>query len=195
MPTALKLITAPAAEPLSLSDFKAHARITATAEDTLLPVYVKAAREQLEHETGRALITQTWELTLDAFPGSIWLPKPPLQSVTSIKYDDAAGVEQTLSNTVYDVLNVGAEYASGAIVLADGETWPVTSGRPGCVRVRYVCGYGAAGSVPETLVTWIRLQAAALAEHREAVTVGERASMLPGRFIAGLLDRYRVAGL
>ena len=81
---ALIRIAAPASEPLALADAKAHCRVDHTDDDALITALIVAAREQAEHETGRALVTQTWELVHDAFPEAFVLRKPPVASVTSI---------------------------------------------------------------------------------------------------------------
>ena len=102
----LTLITAPADEPVTRAEAKLQCRIDAdlTADDALIDGLVAAVREQAEHEIGGALVTQTWERTLDAFPvsgGAIELGMPPVQSLVSVKYLDAAGTEQTLAPSAY----------------------------------------------------------------------------------------------
>lgn len=64
----------------------------------ILSPCAKAATEAAEQMTGRAIMPQTWELTLDAFPDALELTRVPVASVTSLKYFDATGTEQTLSN-------------------------------------------------------------------------------------------------
>ena len=70
---ALIRITAPATEPIDLATAKLHCRVDGTDEDTLIAALIVAAREQAEHETGRALVTQTWEQVHDAFPDAFVL--------------------------------------------------------------------------------------------------------------------------
>lgn len=138
----LKLITAPAAEPVSLADAKAHLRVDHAADDDLIAALIAAAREDAEHRLGRALVMQTLEQVCDAFPadGDIELPNPPLASVTSVKYLDSDGVEQTLSTSLYDV---DSDSAPGEIHRAYGVTWPSTRCVENAVRARYVAGYAA----------------------------------------------------
>src|SRR5262245_51885551 len=101
---ALRLISGPTVEPITLTEAKAHLRVDHTADDTLIAMYIAAARTDCEEWTARAFVAQTWELVLDEFPDDeILLPRPPLQSVESIKYDDADGLEQTLATTEYAV--------------------------------------------------------------------------------------------
>lgn len=146
----LILITAPATEPVTLTEAKAHLRVTGADDDTYITALITMARQYAEVFTRRALITQTWDLYLDAFPDyDIALPMPDLQSVTSVTYVDTDGVSQVLSSALYQV-----DLASirGRIAPAYNEEWPDTREETyGAVKVRFVCGYGAASAVPETI--------------------------------------------
>jgi len=88
------LVTPPTEEPVTLAEIKAHLHISSTAEDSLLTLYAQMAREAVENECWRALMAQTWVLYLTSWPtdGIIDLPRPPLQSVTHIKYSSAGAV-------------------------------------------------------------------------------------------------------
>ena len=63
-------ISAPAAEPVTLAEAKAHLRVVDAVEDTLISGLIKAAREEVEAATGLALISQNWRLYLDCWPPS-----------------------------------------------------------------------------------------------------------------------------
>ena len=67
--TSLNLVTAPAAEPVSLDDMKRHLKIDFADEDDQITDGLFVSRERVELETGRQLITATWELWLDNVPG------------------------------------------------------------------------------------------------------------------------------
>ena len=144
---ALKLITAPAAEaePVTTAEAKAHLRVDTTADDTYIGTLITVARQNVEAHLRRALIHQTWELVLDEWPGRVVvLPKPPLASVTSIKYTDRSAVESTVSSGSY---LVDTDTEPGRVVLKSGETWPaVVLREASAVRIRFVAGYGAARS-------------------------------------------------
>src|SRR5262245_27210237 len=104
---ALRLITPPASEPISLTLAKSHLRVDHTDDDTLITAQIAGARFFAEKFTARAFITQTWELVIDQFPtNEIKIPLPPLQTVNHIKYDDAGGVEQTVNTGNYFVDSV-----------------------------------------------------------------------------------------
>ena len=162
----LERITAPASALLTLDEIKAHLRVDTANEDAYISSLALAADAHFDGYAGtlgRALITQTWELRLDAFPSAkVKLPLPPLQSVTSVKYIDTASVEQTVVTTVYQVVTGGT--SGGFIKLADGQSWPADlKNESDAVRIRFVAGYGAASDVPAPMPPDIADHVAAVA--------------------------------
>lgn len=165
----LQVGTAPAAEPVSTTEIKSHLRIDFAGEDTLLASYLLAARETCELESRRAFITQTLKLYLEAWPAGdcLQLPRPPLQSVTSIAYTDSDGNAGTMSASDY-IVDGASE--PGRIVLGHGKSWPSTTLRPGpSIVITYVAGYGDAEDVPQRYKQAIQLLAGHYYENREAV--------------------------
>lgn len=183
----LILITEPTAEPVTLAEAKAHCRVEVADDDALIGVLIGAAREQVEHILGRALMTQTWERVLDAFPaGAIELGMPPVQSITSIKYLDAAGAEQTLAPSAYAL---DADSLPGW-ALPDADTdWPDTQAVANAVRVRFAAGYASAAAVPDSIKQWILIHVGYWYGNREAAAAVEM-KRLP--YVDCLLDRWRV---
>lgn len=189
----IKLITPPSEEPVTVAELRAHCRIDETTEDALLSAYITAARQMCEQITGRVLITQTVEQTLDAFPAAgIKLAAPPVQSVVSVKYINTAGAEQTLAAEAYAF--EADTYPGGWVMPIDTIGWPDAYAKTNAVRVRFVAGYGAAAAVPAPMKVWIMVTAATLYESREAIDTTGRVQALPDRFIDRLLDAYRVFG-
>lgn len=172
----LVLVTAPAEEPISLATAKMQARVDGTAEDALMGTFVAAAREKCEEIARRAFVTQTLRLSLDDWPDGrvLRLPRPPLQSVTSVKYTDVDGVEHTLSASDYVV---DADSQPGRIALKNDADWPSDELREvGAIKITFVAGYGAASAVPKKYQTAVQLLAAHLYENRDAgseVTLSE----------------------
>lgn len=186
----LTLITAPSVEPVTLAEAKLQCRVDAdlTADDARIGVLISAVREQAEHEIGGALVTQTWERTLDAFPvsgGAIELGMPPVQSLVSVKYLDAAGTEQTLAPSAY---TLDAVAAPGWVLPAAGTDWPAAGDYANAVRVRFVAGFGAASSVPAAVKAWMLLHIAEWYAQLEAGADKPR-DLLP--HVARLLDCAR----
>lgn len=183
-----KLITSPASEPVTLSEAKAQLRVTSSAEDALINSLIVAARDLCESETGRALLPQTWELSLDCFEDEMILRRVPVASITSIKYTDAYGVEQTLASTEY-VLDTASNWKA-RVVLAPGKSWPQVYTGINNVRIRYVAGYANAAAVPQALKQWMLLQISHWFRNRESVIVGVTANKM--EFVDNLLNAYRV---
>jgi uncharacterized phiE125 gp8 family phage protein len=195
---ALRMITPPAIEPINLDEAKIHLRVDHNDDDALISSLISSARDYAERWTARAFITQTWELVIDEFPANeIELPLPPLRDVISIKYDDGAGAEQTLSTSEYEVDTVSQP---GWVVPALGG-WPATFNGINAVRIRYNAGYGPSGNSPEDLGSdvpasirsAILLQVGMLYANRESVVVGTVVNQVPVGGIMNLLRRYRVA--
>jgi uncharacterized phiE125 gp8 family phage protein len=184
----VRVLTPPATEPLSLAEAKLHLRVDGTDEDALITALIVAARESAEHELGRALITQTLRLTLDAFPaeGGIELLRPPVPSITQLQYVDTAGATQTLLNTAY---SLDAVSQPSWLLPAYGTTWPATRAQANAVWVDYVAGYGLAAAVPQAIKQWLLLAVGDMYANRERS--GEKAAV-PHGFVAGLLDPYRI---
>jgi len=185
---AYDLITAPAVEPVTLAEARAHLRVTATDEDWLIQAYVIASRRRAEHITNRRFITQTWDWHLDAFPGwALELPFGKLQSITSVKYIDTAGVQQTMDAADY---LVDAKSDPGRITPAYGKVWPTTRAQMNAVTIRFVCGYGLADQVPWEIRAAMLLMIGHLYEHREDVADFQTFPLPTGA--DALLSPYRI---
>lgn len=172
---ALSLVTAPAREPIDLASAKVHLRVDTDDENTLIDGLIKSAREYVESATGRALLTQTWDLKLSGFPCEcIDLPKPPVSAVSSVTYLDQAGVSQTWSSANYLTdLPAGPKAAPARITPAYAVIWPPTYPVMNAVTVRFVCGYGSSGDrVPAALRQAMLLLIGHWYQAREAVVVG-----------------------
>lgn len=186
---AYRIVVPPQSEPVSLEQALAHCKAEDDPEtNLLLQGMIAAARELAEHETGRALCTQTRELVLDAFPEAFKLAGAPIQSLVSLKYYDQGGVERTVDpqDLVLDLDN-----EPGYLVPAPGHAWPASFARPNAVRARYVCGYGGPNDVPKAIVTWMLLAIGSQYAQRETFTTGQSAS-LADRFWQRFLDPYRI---
>ena len=133
----LKIITPPAAEPLTLAETKLHLRVDHTVDDTLITALIATAREWVESYTGKSLIEQTRQITLSSWPyAPLRLHGGPVQEISSVKYLDKTGTEQTVAETVYWLT------PGGEISLDYGQTWPSEQLRgPDSIAITYVTGY------------------------------------------------------
>src|SRR5262245_51855772 len=145
---ALVRLVAPATTPLSLDEVKAHLRVDGTDQDAVIRHYIEAATSYADGEwgyLGRALVTQTWRLTIDTFPcAEIKIPLPPLQSITSVSYFDSAGSFQTLvEDTDYFV-----DDQSEPGWITPMTSWPTTLDAINSVQIEFVAGYAGTSSPP-----------------------------------------------
>ena len=189
----LLLVTAPTVEPISLDEAKEHLKDDGSAENALIEANIVTVREHAEAVTSRPLISQTWDLFLDAFPakGVIKVPKPPLQSVTSITYVDVDGVSQILAAAEYDV---DAANQPGRIVPAFGKSWPSTRTQINAVTIRIVAGYGDDGdNVPQDIADGMLLLVGDAYEARMNFIIGAPLTPIPkGCRAHDLLWPYRI---
>jgi len=188
----LKLITPASELAVSLAEAKLHLRVTASAEDALIEALIVAATEMAEQATnGTAIMPQTWELTLDAFPPSFKLEVTPVASISSIKYFDADGVQQTLDSALY-TLDAARDQAPAYVVPAYGTSWPATRNQVNAVTLQFVAGYANAAAVPDSIKAWIKLQVGAMYENRQASGTVQTYAL---GFADRLLDRFKVWSL
>lgn len=168
----------PASEPVTLAEAKAQCRVDGSDSDTELNIYILAARTFVEEYCGIKLVSQTVLMQAHSFCDLIDLPTAPLISVTSVKYLDADGVEQTLDAAVYEVVNTGLEPQIRRKV---GQVWPtIRICVSDAVRVTAVVGYA---TVPEPIRAAIMLIISSWFDNRSVGPVPDGA--------ISLLDNYR----
>lgn len=185
----IKIITDIATELVTLADVKTHLRVDVSDEDTYIPSLIAAARDKVEHYTGRTIGEKTLEGILDDFPDSdyIELLESPVQSITSIKYTDSDETENTWSSDDY-ISNL--DIIPEKIMPAYGETWPSFIPHPtGAVRIRYVAGHTSA-NLPDAVKHAILLVIGDLYENREASSDLKRYEVPFS--VKALLHTYRV---
>ncbi len=169
---ALTIVTAPTAEPVTLTEAKDHLRVDTTDENSLIEDFIEVATDYCEDLQNRAYLTQTWDLTLDGWPVGdiISIPLPPLQSVSSVTYYSTGGTANTLTAGTY-IVDTSSE--PGRLSLAYNETWPTITLRPvNGVVVRFVAGYGTASTVSVRAKQAIKLLVGHMYENRENTAAG-----------------------
>ncbi len=148
------LVNKPLIEPLSLVEAKRWLRVDHGDDDGLIATLIQSAREMVEARTGRALMAQTWRVTLDDWPDGyrIALPLLPVMSVTAVRVISVAGQASVLAPAGY-ALEVQGDPPELVV------TAPLPPGRlRNGIEIDVVAGYGAApGDCPETLRQAMRL--------------------------------------
>lgn len=190
------LTSAPATTPISVTEAKAHCDITYSGDDSLIGALVDAATAHVDGWAGilgRCLVTQSWRVSFADWPasGCIRLPFPDVSAITSVKYYDADNVEQTVSSSLYELLE--DERGSFIRFLDDFTSPSVYDDRSDGVRVVFVAGYGNAAAVPAAIRVALLMIVAHLYENREAVTMGQAIELPMGA--AALLAPYRRIGV
>ena len=132
---------------MTTANAKLFLRVDHSSDDTLIASLVKAASETGESLSRLAFITQTLEMTIDEWPEDSLLElwRPPLQSVTSVKYLNESAVESTWTDYTVDIKN-----RPGKIIFHSFPSAALLES--GAITVRYVAGYGSDdASVPEQI--------------------------------------------
>jgi uncharacterized phiE125 gp8 family phage protein len=187
---ALVMTAAPAAEPISLAEAKAHLRIDADDEDALLTSLIAAARMFVERTLSLALITESWSLYLDGWPrsGTIALPLHPVQTVTAVRIYDPDDAPTVVDSDTYsvDVLS-----DPGRLVVSAGSGQLAPARLLNAFEIAFTAGFGdAPEDVPEPIRHAVKLLVTHWYEHREPVVLGQLPQEVPAT-VAGLLLPYR----
>ncbi|MDP3897631.1 MAG: head-tail connector protein [Mesorhizobium sp.] len=175
----------PAAEPVTLADAKAQLRVAHDSEDELLSGLIRAARAEVEAQTGMALIDQAWRLALDRWPfaGIVRLRRHPVREILSVTVYGAEGEAQLVDPASYQ-----ADLASRPARLHfTGNVAPER--RLNGIEIDFSAGFGEAGTdVPDLLKRAILMLVAHWYEFRVVYGADSQpVSIPPGfdRLIAG----------
>ena len=184
-PLRLTLTAPPSVEPITLAEAKVFLRVDISNDDALIAALVTAAREACERFTGRVLVTQTWTLFRDDWPGraAVDIPRPPLLSIVHVKtYDD------TDTATVWAANNYLVDTASepGRLIPRTGVALPEVTRTAAGIEIRFVAGYAPdesgspsdlVGNIPGGLVEGVRQLVAHLYENRGDCGADEAAAL------------------
>ncbi|MGD9839603.1 MAG: head-tail connector protein [Afipia sp.] len=184
------LVTAPAAEPLSLADAKAFLRVEHGDDDAIITALVSAARHHVEALARCALITQTWRLVLDRWPdGGRIVPRiGPLRVLAAARVFNAAGEASEIDPEIFAV-----DRAAGALA-APSWSLPVPGRSTAGIELDIEVGYGAAGDVPQRLLQAIRMLVAHWYENRGLIAIGSSVAMMPAS-VNAMIASHRVLSL
>lgn len=177
---ALELVTeTTVGAPLRLEMAKMHLGIEDASADFRVQQLIEVVTSQAEVITNRCLVSRTYKLHLDSFPksGVIEFPKPPLQSVTHIKYRDTDGDQQTFSTSLYQV---DTKSEPGRLYLEPDELWPDTElSRFNAVEIQFVAGWDAPQKIPAGLREAMLQHLSHLFDIREPVSIGATPFEIP----------------
>lgn len=180
------LLTPPVSEPLTLAEAKAFLRVDHGDDDDVIAAVITAARAHVETATRRALLTQTWRFSCDAWPRSGRLvPRiGPLQQLIAVRVFEADGSARALDLESFVLDSAAGVIASPPFAL------PAPGRAQGGIALDVICGYGAlAAAVPADLRQAVRMLLAHWYDNRaplpgSAVPAGIAALIAPYRMVA-----------
>ena len=173
----LSQVTAPAEEPLTLSEAKLFLRVDITDDDSIITRLITTARKAAETYMRRSIITQQWALIYDDYaPCQIFLPRGPVQTVDVIRM-----IASDDSQAVVD----GALYSQAADSSILNVRTTLISHR---VEILYTAGFGLAASVPDEIKQGMLLHISAMYDDRANSGVLNGGSQ-------GLYDPYKILSL
>lgn len=173
-------VAAPASEPVSLAEAKGqcNVEVAETYWDDTLTFLIVAAREKVETDSTRALITRSFKQYVSRWPNSdrFALMRQPVSAVTHVKWTDDEGTVTTLTvNTDY---LADLKSKPPAIVLPYNESWPSGTLNPASpIEVQFVAGYANAAAVPSKFKLAMRLLIGHWFKHRESIVLGSSSTL------------------
>jgi len=195
-----KIKTPATSFPITLDQARKHCKVFNTDEDSIINIYLGAACRIVERDLGRCLMPTTFQMFFDDFldvpqrslynyilgtippnrrawnDDRMYLPLPPVQSISSIKYTDPSGVVQTLSSGNYVLDNIKEPCF---VYPSFGNSWPASRGDHNNVIIEYIGGYTDAAHVPQDYKSAILLLVGHLFENRQENIAGQTISKLP----------------
>lgn len=200
------VITPPPVEPVTAEQAFVHLRLDFSDDPESHPDYqavlsqITSAREQCEQITRRAFVQQTlrivgpgdgsarswfwWGNTASA--RGVELLRPPLISVSAVRYYDGLNALQTVDSDDYFV----TDSLVPKLLFVDGFSSPCTYRRPDAMQIEYIAGYPPdAGSpadyranIPESIkqaiLLGVQLQYDELTPDKRKALEGARDSLL-----------------
>jgi|TARA_R110002020_G_scaffold353089_2_gene566072 uncharacterized phiE125 gp8 family phage protein len=215
----LTTVTAYTVLPVTDTDVKRALRIPTSdsTHDTLIGTCRSAATKIVMELTQRTLTQETLKLGLDAYPygygfaddnslpytegitvgpyqdrigRAIYLPRPPVTSVTHVKTYDDDDTATTLASSKY---YVDLQSPIPRVILRTGETWDNLLRVANAIEVTYVAGYGTSASdVPQAIKSAIVTLSVNYFENPEPIIKGESATRISG-LVESLIRPFRVS--
>lgn len=185
-------VASPPDEPVDADFVRLHTNLSEVDALTLLDAYISQARELVELETNRILLATSCVLKLDRFPcledAVIELPGGKAQSVDSITYLDAAGVERTWAADQY-LVDLADRHGNARVGLAYGAEWPDVLPRGLPVSISYTAGWATAEDVPHALRAAVARLSASLYDERHA---GQENPVTQSPWFRAMIAHWRV---
>ena len=184
-------------EPVTLQEAKDFLAVDHDEHDSLISSLITAARQRAENYCNQSFVEKRYVLALDNYPrkGTIKLPRGPVRSIISVKYNNGTE-EVTLSSNKYHLNN----YASPAWILFKEPFTPADE--PNSLKIQYITGFDSVSYIadgneepafpfPEPVRTAIKMITRTMYDHRDDLVVGAAVNQIP-KSSEYLLNDYRV---
>lgn len=182
----------PTAAPITRAEVKSHLRIDHDDEDSKIDALILAAVSYLDGPggyLGRAMMPQTWRHFFMGWGSTHLRLSMPNASEVVVTYIDPDGATQTLSSSLYEVVE---ELSASVIIPTDGAVWPSVDYVANPIRVTAKHGYASADAVPAAIKQAMLLMIGDWYEHRNQATTGSAGVIPLSVPVGALLAPFRV---
>lgn len=189
------LVTPPAEPPVNVMEAKLHLRIDHDDDDTLIASLIEAAAAHIDGPAGilgRAIVTQTWRESFDAFCQRMRLDLPA-SGITSIVWRGTDGQLSTVAEENYALIS---DQVGSVVRFRNAFALPTGLYESEAVSITYTAGYGAivedeANPVPGPIRSAILLMVGDLYRFRESAETGGAPAVEMSLTVERLLAPYR----
>lgn len=143
-----------------------------------------AARQDVEHYTGRYYTPQQWRHYFNVWSGVMVLGAS-VQSIDAVNWTDHEGAERTMDSMYYALIT--SEAGKKGVWFCRDIRWPSLIERPEVINITYTVGEGA----PEMVQQAMLLLASHWYKNREAASVGTMEIREIPLSYRWLLDAYK----
>jgi uncharacterized phiE125 gp8 family phage protein len=139
----VKQITPSTLEIVTLTEAKAHLKVTGSDEDTLIRSYLNAAVQRCENYRQSVIMSSEWEVYLRSWSANVNLQKYPVTAINSVKYFDTDNTEQTVTASNYRLLDFKVP---ARLEFDNTYSFPDTYDREYPIVINYQAGFTYAAS-------------------------------------------------
>ena len=155
--------TKPPQSWLDLAEFKMHARITNTAEDTMIQARLESASQHIEKMVGKCLVPTEFDVYFNRFPRhdysgdrALYLGLAPVLEIDLFEYEQIDGTMITLVPDVdyYASLKRSNPYVTAATMTTGIGCWPgydLAYNKPDIIHIHGTAGYETQADIPVNL--------------------------------------------